>query len=62
MVTWAVVAVMVATVDVVVGTTATGVVAVVAVVTGMTPPAGVAAPPHTIAAGRATETASQALG
>lgn len=35
---------------------------VVAVVIGVTPPAGVAAPPHTIAGGRATEVASQALG
>ena len=34
----------------------------VAVVIGMTPPAGVAPPPHTRAGGRAAETASQALG
>lgn len=35
---------------------------VIAVVIGVTPPAGVAAPPQTIAGGRATEVASQALG
>ena len=35
---------------------------VVAVVIGMTPPAGVAAPPHTLAGGRVAETASHALG
>jgi len=35
---------------------------VVATGIGMTPPAGVAAPPHTIAGGRATETASQGSG
>lgn len=55
-----VVVVLTTAVDVVVGMTATGVVAVVIGVT--TPPAGVAAPPHTIAGGRVTETASQALG
>ena len=35
---------------------------VVAVVIGVTPPPGVAPPPHTPAGGRAAETASQALG
>ena len=53
------VTVLTAPVDVIVVMTAAD---VVAVVIGTTPPAGVAAPPHTLAGGRAAEVASQALG
>ena len=55
-----VVAVPTSLVDVVIAVMTPGV--VVAVLIGMTPPTGVAAPPHSVAVGRVTETASQALG